>query len=77
MFISTLVGQTVASLLVVGMSLDIHVFAGAFSMNSFQDLDGKSCTLVEPKSSKQWKSLCKSDNSRFLCVFDCLEFREK
>ena len=43
--------------------------AGAFLMNSFQDFNGKSYTLVGPKSSKQWKSLCESDISCFLCFF--------
>ena len=37
----------------------------------------KSCALVEPKAQKQWKSLCESDNSRFLCFFDSLTFGDK
>ena len=50
--------------------------AGAFSMNSFQDLDGKSYALVGPKSLTQWKSLCENDNYSFLVFFDCLELRD-
>ena len=57
------------------LSGNTRFFAGAFSMNSLQDI--KSGALVEPKNSKQWKSLCESDNSRFLCFFDCLAFREQ
>ena len=50
--------------------------AGAFLMNSVQDFNGKSYAVVGPKSSKQWKSFCQSDISRFLCFSECSEFRE-
>ena len=45
-------------------------------MNSFQYFNGKSYAVVGPKRSKQWKSLRESDISRFLCFFECSEFRE-
>ena len=34
-------GQHVAISLVLAMILEIHVFAGAFSMNSLEDFNGK------------------------------------
>ena len=51
-------------------------FAVAFLMNSFQDFNGKSYALVGPKISKHKKSVCETDNSRFLYFFECSEFRE-
>ena len=75
---SILGAQNVAISLVLAMILEIHVFSQVrFQWSSFKISMEKSCALVEPKSSKQWKSLCESDNSCFLCFFDCLEFRDK
>ena len=56
----------------VGFSNDswnTSIFAGAFSMNSFKISMEKPCALVEPKSWKQWKSLCNSDDSCFPGAF--------
>ena len=39
-------------------------------MNSVKILREQAGALVEAKSSKQWKSLCESENSCFLCFFD-------
>ena len=59
------------------MSLDIHVFTGAFSKNSFQDLNRKSCACVEPNSSTQWKALCEIDSLAFFVFVDGQEFKDK
>ena len=40
---------------------------GAFSMNSFQDFNGKSYALVGPKSLNQWKSCCERDKKIMKC----------
>ena len=51
--------------------------ADAFSMNSFEDFNGKIVCLGRAQELKESKSLCESDNCCFLGFFDSLEFREQ
>ena len=60
-------GRTVAISSVVAMMSETYVFvAVAFSMFSLRIAMPVTVAPVEPRSLRQWISLCESDNSIFL-----------
>ena len=68
-------GPNVVISLVLGMILAIHVFRSCVFNEFLSRFRWGIICIGGPKSSKQWKSFCESDNCCFLGFFDSLDFR--